>query len=165
MGTLHKAMLHTGVQVPKPLSYDCRAAVLISSYIGDVHPLSTLFGAICMGNINKAMKQPSDNLIQGLMYSRKSMDSYFKSVGKSFGSFLAKLHDPKVAKELLQSWTPPLLADFESRGQSILTYLQDVQHMRERLRDWPWFFPSADELSAICDALEVEAVQQHLPDE
>lgn len=162
---LQKVMLESRVQVPRPLSHDHDSAILISSYLGDMQPLSTLFTSVCRGNTDRALHQPIQNVVNSLMASDRSCEAFFTSIGRRFGRFLAKLHDPRIAKQLLESEAPPFLGHFESRQLSIRRYRRDIQQMRDRLQYWPSFFTYSNELNTICEILEAEAGQQHVPDE
>lgn len=164
-GSLYDIRKKTRVFIPQPLYFDPDMAVLITSDVATLRPLSTIFESICRGNSDHDFGTAERLLISGLMSSAFSRTMYFHNAGEALGKFLAMIHSPKITQQLQLSGNPPLAAHFASREQRRLAFRREIQEMRNHLQLWPEFFARSTELNHFCELLEADVARPYFPDQ
>ena len=139
----------TGVRIPEPISHITKSAILISSDLGNVQPLSALFRLLSATSLEVESQFSNGNMgyIHGQIMqtlplrAETALDSYFKSAGTKLGGFLAKIHNPQVRKELANFTNPPIPPQFARREDERARNRESIRQMVHNLHSWPAFPP------------------------
>ncbi|EHY54412.1 hypothetical protein HRR83_008005 [Exophiala dermatitidis] len=157
-GQLYAVAKKTGVKIPEPLLYD-EAGVLVTTYLGELCPLSTFFNYLLSKDTTNAVPPSREPAVRELLRSEDLAEALLKNAGKSLGRFLASIHDPETSRRI-QSSLPEMPDDTPARSEyATTTILAEIELMRDRLKDWPGLFANSTELNDICEALTADLTQ------
>ncbi len=167
MDSLHGIALDLNVRIPDPVSYTPDAAVLISSDLGNMPPLSTLFLPLSGRSVTSAEEATS---VEPTLPPIAVFDWFFKSVGTRLGKFLAKMHNPEVMQRVInheqgEGNEAPITTDLARPLDEKIRYRNSIHQMVQSLHLWPMFFDSPLLLNQFRTALLDDVNRRDHPEE
>ncbi|KIW33085.1 uncharacterized protein PV07_04580 [Cladophialophora immunda] len=163
-GSLYDLRTQTDIHIPRSLHCDSERSILLTSQWGSLRPLSLIFGEIFDQITLSRVRTADRSAARAIFATRRVVSSFFRLLGERLGSFLAKMHDPHIIKQLQLSTNAPSPRTFASAEAGRQRLRGEIAKWRNYVQHMALFVDSPDLLDSFCRTLNDDADRQYFPD-